>query len=52
MTFVITKVIDPGAGRVTLFSDTKVTDRNDGPSNRRTLSNPGQKVVMPNSRTR
>ena len=31
---------------MTLFSDTKITDQNDGTSNRRTLSNPGQKVVI------
>jgi hypothetical protein len=46
MTFVIAKVTDPDAGKVTLFSDTKITDQNDGTSNRRTLSNPGQKVVI------
>ena len=46
MTFVIAKVTDPDAGKVTLFSDTKITDRNDNTSNRRTLSNPGQKVVI------
>jgi hypothetical protein len=46
MTFVIAKVTDPGAGKVTLFSDTKITDRNDCTFNRQTLSNPGQKVVI------
>jgi hypothetical protein len=46
MTFVIAKVTDPDAGKVTLFSDTKITDQHDGTSNRRTLSNPGQKVVI------
>ena len=46
MTFVIAKVIDPDARKVTLLSDTKITDQNDGTSNRRTLSNPGQKVVI------
>jgi hypothetical protein len=46
MTFVIAKVTDPDAGKVTLLSDTKITDQNDGTSNRRTLSNPGQKVVI------
>jgi hypothetical protein len=29
MTFVIAKVIDPDAGKVTLFSDTKLTDQYD-----------------------
>lgn len=46
MTFVIAKVTDIDAGKVTLFSDTKITDQNDDTSNRRTLSNPGQKVVI------
>lgn len=46
MTFVIAKVTDPDAGKMTLLSDTKITDQNDGTSNRRTLSNPGQKVVI------
>jgi hypothetical protein len=46
MTFVIAKVTDPDAGKVTLFSDTKITDQNDDTANRRTLSNPGQKVVI------
>lgn len=46
MTFVIAKVIDPDAGKVTLFSDTKITDQNDDTSNRQTLGNPGQKVVI------
>ena len=46
MTFVIAKVTDPDAGKVTLFSDTKITDQNDSTFNRQTLSNPGQKVVI------
>ncbi len=46
MTFVIAKIIDPSAGKVTLMSNTKVTDRHDGTYNRRTLSNPCQKVVI------
>lgn len=46
MTFVIAKVTDLDAGKVTLVSDTKITDRNDSTFNRRTLSNPGQKVVI------
>ena len=46
MTFVIAKVIDLDTGKVTLLSDTKITDQNDGTFNRRTLSNPGQKVVI------
>lgn len=46
MTFVIAKVTDPDAGKVTLFADTKITDQNDATSNRRTLANPGQKVVI------
>lgn len=46
MTLVIAKVVDPDAGAVTLLSDTKITDRNDDTSNRRTLSHPGQKVVI------
>lgn len=46
MTFVIAKVIDRDAGKVTLLSDTKITDQNDDTSNRQTLSNPGQKVVI------
>ncbi|TQR84289.1 hypothetical protein D8S82_22330 [Mycobacterium hodleri] len=46
MTFVIAKVTRPHAGKVTLLSDTKITDLNDGTFNRRTLSNPGQKVVI------
>lgn len=46
MTFVIAKVTDLDAGKVTLLSDTKITDQNDGTSNRRALSNPGQKIVI------
>lgn len=46
MTFVIAKVTDVGAGRLTLLSDTKITDRTDGTLNRRALSNPGQKIVI------
>lgn len=46
MTFVIAKVTDADAGKVTLFADTKITDENDSTYNRRTLSNPGQKVVI------
>ncbi len=46
MTFAIAKVTDPDAGKLTLFADTKITDENDSTSNRRTLSNPGQKVVI------
>lgn len=46
MTFVIAKVTDPDTGKVTLLADTKITDQNDDTSNRQTLSNPGQKVVI------
>lgn len=46
MTFVIAKVIDSAAGKMTLLADTKITDQHDGTSNRRALSNPGQKVVI------
>jgi hypothetical protein len=46
MTFVIAKVVDPDAGKVTILSDTKLTDQYDGTYNRQTLSNPGQKIVI------
>ncbi|MEE3755235.1 hypothetical protein [Mycobacterium intracellulare] len=46
MTFVIAKLTDPDLGKLTLVSDTKVTDRNNSTINRQTLSNPGQKVVI------
>ncbi|MFN6552270.1 hypothetical protein ACP6C7_09805 [Mycolicibacterium septicum] len=46
MTFVIAKITDANSGAVTLLSDTKVTDRIDDTASRRTLSNPGQKVVI------
>ncbi|WP_131813636.1 hypothetical protein [Mycolicibacterium fortuitum] len=46
MTFVIAKIIDREAGKITLLADTKLTDRNDDTHNRRTLANPGQKVVI------
>jgi hypothetical protein len=46
VTFVIAKVTYPDTGKVTLMSDTKITDQHDGTFNRRTLSNPGQKVVI------
>ncbi|MCV7286119.1 hypothetical protein H7J87_12350 [Mycolicibacterium wolinskyi] len=46
MTFVIAKLTDPDAGKLTLVSDTKFTDRNNNTLNRQTLSNPGQKVVI------
>jgi hypothetical protein len=46
MTFVIAKIIDRDTGKVTLLSDTKLTDQHDDRHNRRTLSNPCQKVVI------
>jgi hypothetical protein len=46
MTFVIAKLTDPDAGRLTLYSDTKITHRNDVTFTRQTLINPGQKVVI------
>jgi hypothetical protein len=46
MTIVIAKLTEAGIGRVTLLSDTKITDRNNSTFNRQTLRNPGQKVVI------
>jgi hypothetical protein len=46
VTFVVAKLTDPDAGRLTLFSDTKITHRNDTTFTRQTLANPGQKVVI------
>ncbi|WP_396908386.1 hypothetical protein [Mycolicibacterium sp.] len=46
MTFVIAKIVDPDAGKVTLLSDTKLTHQTDDRYNRRSLSNPCQKVVI------
>ena len=48
MTFVIAKIIDHNAGKVSLLADTKLTDRNNDALNRRTLANPCQKVVIVN----
>jgi hypothetical protein len=46
MTFLIAKIIDRDTGKVTLLSDTKLTDQHDVRHNRRSLSNPYQKVVI------
>ncbi len=46
MTFAIAKIIDPDAGKVTLLSDTKLTDSHDDTHNRQSLRNPCQKVVI------
>jgi hypothetical protein len=46
MTFAIAKIIDRDTWKVTLLSDTKLTDQHDDRHNRWTLSNPCQKVVI------